>query len=127
MMRLDGIVRCQPCRTPELRTSGSYSSAPAAIISWLRHGSHMACTDRVIHTSRIMGSEIAAMRTYGAQLQNDPPAVLYGWLRPMPSNRGFRSGRAGRLPGARSRPQSAGTTAAVQDAAPDKRTVARTK
>ena len=34
-----------------------------------------------------MGSEIAAMSTSRAQLQHDPPAVLYGWLRPMPSSR----------------------------------------
>ena len=42
--RLNGIGRCNPCRPPELRAFGSYSSAPAddqqLIPAWSDHGLH---------------------------------------------------------------------------------------
>ena len=67
--RLNGIGRCQPCRPPELRASGSYSSAPAddqqLVSAWSAHGLHRHCLFR---SSRIVVTVIAAMRTFTAQL-----------------------------------------------------------
>jgi len=43
-MRPDGSGRRYPCRPPELRASGSYSSAPAAIIGYFPLAPLTACT-----------------------------------------------------------------------------------
>jgi hypothetical protein len=88
MWRLNGIARCQPGRPPELRASGSYPYALAAITSCFQHSPLTACTayaDSIVTDRGDLDRRDENL--HRAVDETEQPAGLYGWLRAMPSSR----------------------------------------
>jgi hypothetical protein len=105
LRRLNGIGRCQPGRPPELRASGSYSSAPAddqqLIPSLVRSRPALPL---LVRSSRIVVTVIAARRTFTAQFvkcETGRPLRLAAPDAVQPLNAAALPARSPRLPSTR--------------------------